>query len=210
MVEISGAPKAATINSPYVDPSYSRKFDGNGDYSPVWVEDFTDSRKFDKGVGGGIDQDSHPYPRVDAAYDVNGGSNKFGPAVLAQQAPAATNNSPYSAPAYSAKFEGNGSYSPVWVEDFTDSKKFDEGVGGGIDQDTHPYPRSGNAYDTNGGSNKFGPAVLAQRKHHRKHQKPSDFEPWERTDPYQWHDVEADYGMADYYDGSAFRRDQPN
>jgi len=73
------------------------------------------------GVGGGMDQDNHPYPR----------------GLLAQKIP----NSPYNAPAYSAKFDGNGQYSPVWVEDFTDSKKFDTGVGGGIDQDSHPYPR---------------------------------------------------------------------
>jgi len=78
-------------------------------------------KKFDTGVGGGMDQDNHPYPR----------------GLLAQKIP----NSPYNAPAYSAKFDGNGQYSPVWVEDFTDSKKFDTGVGGGIDQDSHPYPR---------------------------------------------------------------------
>lgn len=151
---------------------YSPKFDGNGDYSPVFVEDFIDSKKFDNGVGGGIDQDTHPYPRRDTAYDKNGGANKFGPAVLAQ------------ASDYSDKFKGNGQYSPVFVEDFTDSKKFDEGVGGGIDQDNHPYPRRDTAYDTNGGANKFGPAVLAQGRHHRKHHKPSDFEPWERKTNY--------------------------
>jgi len=42
-------------NSPYVAPAYSKKFDGNGQYTPQWVEDFTDSTKFDNGVGGGID-----------------------------------------------------------------------------------------------------------------------------------------------------------
>ena len=92
--------------------------------------------------------------------------------VQSSDAPKPTNNSPYAAPAYSTKFEGNGSYSPVWVEDFTDSKKFDNGVGGGIDQDTHPYPRKDTAYDVNGGSNKFGPAVLAQRRHHRQRRSP--------------------------------------
>ena len=108
-------------NSPYVAPAYSAKFDGNGKYSPQYVEDFTDSNKFDSGVGGGIDQDNHPYPR----------------GLLAQ----GVNNSPYKAPAYSAKFDGAGKYSPQYVEDFTDSNKFDSGVGGGIDQDNHPYPR---------------------------------------------------------------------
>jgi hypothetical protein len=108
-------------NSPYNAPAYSAKFDGNGQYSPVYTEDFTDSKKFDSGVGGGMDQDNHPYPR----------------GLLAQKIP----NSPYIAPAYSAKFDGNGQYSPVYTEDFTDSKKFDTGVGGGMDQDNHPYPR---------------------------------------------------------------------
>ena len=131
-----------TNNSPYIAPSYSAKFDGNGQYSPVWVEDFTDSKKFDKGVGGGYDQDSHPYPRNAVAYDVNGGSNPASVVTAGSNlASAATDglslvqstNSPYVAPAYSAKFDGNGQYSPVWVEDFTDSKKFDNGVGGGLD-----------------------------------------------------------------------------
>lgn len=167
---------APALSQYYNIVQYSPKFDGDGTYSPVWVEDFTDSRKFDKGVGGGIDQDSHPYPRKDAAYDVNGGANKFGPAVLAQ-----TQHSP--------KFEGNGQYSPVWVEDFTDSKKFDEGVGGGIDQDTHPYPRRGTAYDVNGGANKFGPAVLAQRRHHRTSA------PFGKQS-HEWdHDIDGQYKM---------------
>lgn len=189
---------------------YSPKFDGNGDYSPVFVEDFVDSKKFDNGVGGGIDQDTHPYPRRDTAYDKNGGANKFGPAVLAQ------------ASDYSDKFKGNGQYSPVYVEDFTDSKKFDDGVGGGIDQDTHPYPRRDSAYDTNGGANKFGPAVLAQGRHHRKHHKPSDFDREQnfrnlhqaRSEPFgrhskEWHEIEGQYKMYDYYDKHDFRTDTP-
>jgi hypothetical protein len=62
-------------NSPYVDPKYSAKFDGNGKYSPQWVEDFTDSTKFDNGVGGGIDQDNSPFKKQGEAYAYNGGSN---------------------------------------------------------------------------------------------------------------------------------------
>ena len=79
-------------NSPYQAPGYSAKFDGAGKYSPHWVEDFTDSAKFDNGVGGGIDQDNSPYPR---GFLVQG-----------------VNNSPYQAPGYSAKFDGAGKYSP--------------------------------------------------------------------------------------------------
>jgi hypothetical protein len=115
-----------------------------------------------------------------------------------QSTAAPTNNSPYAAPTYSAKFDGNGQYSPVWVEDFTDSKKFDNGVGGGLDQDTHPYPRSGSAYDVNGGSNKFGPAVLAQRRHQTK----GDPQPY-------YNDWEQPYSNPTGYDGEHFRPNQP-
>ena len=51
---------AGIPNSPYIDPAYSKKFDGNGSYSPQWVEDFTESTKFDHGVGGGIDHGNSP------------------------------------------------------------------------------------------------------------------------------------------------------
>jgi len=61
---VSAIDIAKIPNSPYIAPAYSPKFDGNGQYAPVYVEDFTDSKKFDTGVGGGMDQDNHPYPRA--------------------------------------------------------------------------------------------------------------------------------------------------
>ena len=136
-VQINGIP-----NSPYKDPAYSPKFDGAGHYSPRFVEDFTDSSKFDSGVGGGIDQDNQPLrSSLAQSYGIP--------------------NSPYKDPAYSPKFDGAGHYSPRFVEDFTDSSKFDNGVGGGIDQDNQPLK-----------------GLLAQKnKHVRNHDHMQDYLP---------------------------------